>query len=169
MKTPASLILMLFVATLASPALAAGKTAKSLLPLAAAEARKWQPDSVLVSIDTKSAQPDGTVAVGGFPGAWGYTFYSPKTKKKALVMVDGKGKLSRDDSGYFKNDPVGEFSIDSDKAMAAAVKEGLKTNTYGMSMGLDHSAGRSEWRMLDNKFFYYVDATSGKTRKEKTD
>ncbi len=169
MKRPALLIPMMFVATLAFPAFAAGKTAKALFPLAEAEARKWQPDSVLVNIDTRSAQPDGTVATGPLPGTWAYTFYSPRTKKKALVMVDAKGNLSRDDSGYFQTAPVGEFSVDSDKAMAAAVKDGLMTNLHGMSMGLEQNSGRSEWRMPDNKFLYYVDANSGKTRKEKND
>jgi hypothetical protein len=95
---------------------------------------------------------------------------SPATKKKILVMVDAKGEVTRLDSSYYKNDVIGEFSVDSGKAMAVAVKNGMKTNTFGMSMSLEKRAGRAEWRMLDDKHFYYVDANSGRfLRKEKTD
>lgn len=170
MKTPVTLALLMLVSSLATPALAAGKTAKTLLPQATAAAKKWQADGVLVNIDTKSAQPDGTVATGPMPGVWAFTYYSPKTKQKALIMVDAKGKLLRHDSGYFQTRPVGEFSLDSDKAMATAVKNGLKTNNFGMSMDLESNDGRAEWRMADKEFFYYVDAGSGKfLRKEKND
>jgi len=170
MKTSVSLVLLMFVSSLASPVLAAGKTAKALLPSAAAAAKKWQADGALVNIDTKSAQPDGTVATGPMPGVWAFTYYSPKTKQKALIMVDGKGKLFREDSGYFQTRSVGEFSVDSNQAMAAAVKNGLKTHTFGMSMGLESNDGRAEWRIADKEHFYYVDAGSGKfLRKEKND
>lgn len=168
MKTIAYLVLLVFVSAFASPALAAGKTAKALLPLAAAEAKKWQPDAALVYLETKTAEPDGTVAVKPFPGTWVYIFMSPKTKQKVGVMVDGKGKVSRMDTAFYKNDVVGEFTVDSDKAMSEAIKNGLKTDNFGMSMSLQKNAGRVEWQMLDKTHFYYIDANSGKfLRKEK--
>ncbi|HLE19001.1 MAG TPA: hypothetical protein VI728_12040, partial [Syntrophales bacterium] len=87
MKTIPYLVLFAFVSAFASPVLAAGKTAKALLPLATAEAKKWQPDAALVYLETKTADPDGTVAVKPFPGTWTFIFMSPKTKKKVGVMV----------------------------------------------------------------------------------
>lgn len=167
-KTTASLALMVFVLTLASPVLAAGITAKALLPKATAKAKKWQPDAALVHLGTEGAEPDGTVSAGPMSAGWDFTFVSPKTKKKILVMVNPNGEILQIDSNYFKDEAVGEFTMDSNKAMAAAVKNGLKTNNFGMKMRLEENQGRAEWRMLDDKFFYYVDANSGKVRKEKT-
>lgn len=164
MKTAVSLALLISFTSLTAPVLAADKTARSLLPQVTAEAKKWQADGTLVNINTSSASPKGTAP------AWAYSFYSPKTKKKALIMADGKGKPSREDSIYFQTAPVGEFSVDSDKAMATAIKNGLKTNNFGMSISLESNDGKPEWRMQDNGHFYYVDAAGGKfLRKEKND
>ena len=66
------------------------------------------------------------------------------------------------DTAFYKDDVVNEFIVDSDKAMAEAVKNGLKTNEFGMSMRLEKNAGRVEWQMLDKTYFYYIDANSGK-------
>ncbi len=168
MKTVAYLVMLVFVSAFASPALAAGKTAKALLPLAAAEAKKWQADAALIYLETRTAEPDGTVAAKPFPGTWVFIFMSPKTKKKVGVMVDGKGKVTRSDAAYYNNDVLGEFTVDSNKAMAEAVKNGLKTNDFGMIMSLEKNAGRAEWKMLDKTHFYYIDANSGRfLRKEK--
>ena len=170
MKTPVTLALLMLVSSLAPPALAAGKTAKTLLPQAMAAAKKWQSDAALVSLETRGAEPDGAVPVKPLPGIWAFTFLSPKTGKKTLVMVDGKGEVSRADSSYYKNEIVGNFTVDSDKAMNEAARNGLKTDRFGMSMSLEKYQGRAEWQMQDDKYFYYVDANSGKfLRKEKTD
>jgi hypothetical protein len=168
MKAAAYLALVALISAVASPAVAAGKTAKALLPLAMTEAKKWQPDAALVYLETKSAEPDGTVPVKPFPGTWVFIFISPKTKQKVGVMVDGNGKVARIDTAFYKNDAAGEFTVDSDKAVLEAIKNGLKTNDYGMSMSLEKNAGRTEWQMLDKTHFYYVDANSGRfLRKEK--
>lgn len=168
MKTIQYLVLFTFVSIFASPVLAAGKTVKAMLPSATAEAKKWQPDAALVYLDTKTAEPDGTVAVKPFPGTWMFIFMSPKTKKKVGVMVDGKGEVTRGDTAFYKNDVVGEFTVDSDKAMSEAIRNGLKTNNFGMSMSLGKNAERVEWRMLDKTHFYYIDANSGRfLRKER--
>jgi hypothetical protein len=168
MKTIAYLIMLAFVSAFASPALAAGKTAKALLPLATAEAKKWQPDAALVYLETQTAEPDGRVAVKPFPGTWVFIFMSPKTKKKVGVMVDGKGQVTRMDTAFYKNDVLGGFTVDSDKAMTEAIRNGLKTSDMGMIMSLQKNAGRAEWKMLDKTHFYYIDANSGRfLRKEK--
>jgi len=161
-KTLFKLLFVLFI-VLPVFAMAAGQTAKTLLPKASAEAKNWQPDAALVNLYTSSAELDGT-------GVWAFTFLSPKTKQKIVVMVDGNGEVSRYDSSYYKNDVVGGFTVDSDKAMADAIKNGLKTNKFGMKMSLEKHEGRAEWRMQDDKNFYYIDANSGKfLRKEKID
>ena len=168
MKTITCLVLFAFVSTFASPVLAAGKTATALLPLATTEAKQWQADAALVYLETKTAEPDGAVAVKPFPGTWVFIFMSPKTKKKVGVMVDGKGEITRMDTAFYKNEVIGEFTVDSDKAMSEAIKNGLKTNDFGMSMSLENNAGRVEWQMLDETHFYYIDANSGSfLRKEK--
>lgn len=170
MKTTSYALLFVFVSAFALPVMAAGTTAKALLPLATAEAKKWQPDAALVYLETESAQPDGTVPVKPLPGVWTFIFMSPKTNKKVGIMVDGKGELTRIDTSYYKNDVVGEFTVDSDKAMSEAIRNGLKTSNVGMRMSLEKNAGRVEWRILDKTHFYYIDASRGTLlRKEKTD
>ena len=169
MKTISYLLIVAFISVFASPARAAGKTAKELLPSATAEARKWQPDAALVYLETKTAGPDGTIAVSAFSGTWLFIFVSPKTKNKVAVMVDGNGESTRMDTAFYKNDLLGEFTVDSNKAMTEAIKNGLKTHDVGMSMSLQKNAGRAEWRLLDKTHFYYIDANSGKfVRKEKS-
>ena len=161
-KTLFKLLFVLFI-VLPVFAMAAGQTAKTLLPKASAEAKNWQPDAALVNLNTSSAKLDGT-------GVWSFTFLSPKINQKIVVMVDDNGEVSRYDSSYYKNDVVGEFTVDSDKAMTVAIKNGLKTDKFGMSMSLEKHKGHAEWRMQDDKNFYYIDANSGKfLRKEKTD
>lgn len=159
---PPALAISLLLAGL--PARAADKTALALLPQATAEAKKWQADSTLVNINTQSASQKGTAPM------WAYAFYSAKTKQKALIMADGAGTPSREESIYYRTIAVGKFSVDSDQAMATAVKNGMKTNAWGMGMNLESNAGKPEWRMLDTTHFYYVDALSGKfLRREATD
>lgn len=163
-KTSPSLVLLAFASALISPALAADKTARALLPQVQAEAKKWEADSVLVNIDTGSASRKGTAPM------WTYSFYSPATKKKTLFAADGTSPPSRADSIYFRTNPVGEFAVDSDQAMVTAIGNGLAANDYGMRMSLESNKGKPEWRMVDKTHFYYVDAAGGKfLRKEKTD
>jgi len=145
-------------------AMAAGMTAKSMLPDAMGEALKWQPDAALVNITTSGAYSDGTGDV------WAFTFLSPKTGEKKLIMVDNSREISSFDSAYFQNNMIGDFSVDSDKAMSEAIKNGLKISEFGMKMDLENNGENSEWRMLDDKNFYYIDANSGKfLRKETVD
>ena len=141
----------------------AGNTAMNMLPKAISEAKKWQADAALLNITTSSALTDGT-------GAWAFTFLSPKTGQKILIIVDDNGEASQFDSSYYRDNVVGEFTVDSDKAMAEAIKNGLKTHNFGMKMNLENYNGLAEWRLQDNENFYYIDANSGKfLRKEKNE
>ena len=139
-----------------------GITAKGGLAAAQAEAAKWQPDAVLVYLESKTALPDGRAY------SWLYGFDSPKTKQQAGVLVNDKGKASLWAAGTLYKKPLGVF-IDSDRAIAEAIKNGLKTHDFGMTVSLQKS-DRAEWQFLDKESFYYVDGGTGQfLRKEKTD
>ena len=99
--------------------LAAGKTAKGILPQATAVAKKWNADAVLTAASTLDAKPDGTAQ------AWSLSFYSSNAKKSYIVDIRG-GKSGGLEVPAYGTDPVGEF-IDSDKAMTSAKKNGMKT------------------------------------------
>lgn len=164
MRTSGSFILLTVASALITPALAADKTCRALLPQVLAEAKKWEADGVLVNVHTGSASPEGAAP------AWAYSFHSPATKKKVLITADGTSPPSREESSYYRTAPVGAFSVDSDQAMATAIRNGLAPNNFGMSMSLESRQGKPEWRMVDKTHLYYVDAEGGKfLRKEKTD
>ena len=141
-----------------------GFAAKEKLSLANAAAQKWQKDAVLVGVQTKTATPEGTAYT------WLYLYNSPGTKQQIAVMLkhdsDEVNQFPSPSFSVYKN-AVGEF-VDSEQVMAEAVKSGLKTNKFGMSMSLRREA-RTEWQLLDGSDFYYVDASTGNfLRKEKT-
>lgn len=98
---------------------AAGGTAKSVAPKAIAIASKWNADAILTAASTLDAKADGTAQT------WSFSFYSPKAKKNYIVDVRD-GKTSGHEVRAYATDPVGSF-IDSDKAMAAAKQNGMKT------------------------------------------
>jgi hypothetical protein len=136
-------------------------TAKARLALAAAAAKKWRADAALTYVTTNTANPDGTAA------SWMYIYDSPAGKEQRMVIVDeGGGVEVMPNSTAFRK-PLGEF-VDSDRAMAAAVAAGMKTNTWGMAMSL--SVGeRAEWFMSDPKFTYTIDAATGKLLAKEAD
>lgn len=120
---------------------------------------------MLVVVETRNANPDGTSP------DWAYVFDSPKAKKQVAIFVEAAGTVSRFETSAVYKEPVGDF-VDSDKAMAEAIRNGLKTHGFGMTIRLDahNRSKRAEWRMLDETFFYYVDAKNGRfLRKERTD
>ena len=98
--------------------LAAGKTAKGILPQATAVAKKWNADAVLTAASALDAKPDGTAP------AWSLSFYSAKAKKSYIVN-NRDGRSAGLEVLAYGTDPVGEF-IDSDKAMTSAKKNGMK-------------------------------------------
>jgi hypothetical protein len=139
-----------------------GITAKGGVTAAQAEAGKWQPDAVLTYLESKTALPDGRAY------SWLYGFDSPRAGKQAGVLVDDKGQASLWEAGTVYKTPLGEF-VDSDRAMAEAIKNGLKTHDFGMTVSL-RASDRAEWRFLDKESFYYVDGGTGRfLRKEKAD
>lgn len=103
----------------AAPAIAA-TTAREAIKDATAAAQKWQGDAVLTHLSTLQGRGDGK------GDAWLYTFYSPAAKKSAIVTArDKKIEVDADVRNTSVNPLAPEF-IDSDKAVQAAVKAGLK-------------------------------------------
>lgn len=148
------------VGVMSSMAADALPTAKSRLVAAAAEARRWQADAILVAVETSTAEPDGSAY------SWMYLYSSQAGKQQAAVIVDEKGEvtLMPSPATAFRK-PLGEF-VDSPMAMAAAIAAGMKTNNFGMKMSLTTSE-RAEWFMSDRDYGYTIDAVTGKfVRKE---
>jgi len=129
-------------------------TAKTHLVAATAEARKWQSDAVLVTIETKTAKPDGSAYT------WAYLYDSPKAGDQVLIMIDEEGEVTRFPGITVFKKNIGDF-IDSDQAMVAAIAAGLKTNDFGMTMSLK-KADRAEWFIPGSDLSYTIDAVSGK-------
>ena len=109
----------------------AAATAKEAVKEATSAAQKWQADAVLTLVSTLRGQADGKAA------DWLYTFYSPKAKKSAIVTT--KDKAVTDVTADVRNtstDPLGAESADSDKAVEAAVKSGLKLGKGGKGVAI---------------------------------
>lgn len=111
----------------------AASTAKAAIKEVTAAAQKWQPDAVLTHVSTLAGRSDGKA------DEWLYTFYSPKAKKSAIVTAQDK-KVT-DVTADVRNTSInalGNDYVDSDKAIEAAAKAGLKfdKNAKGLGMGL---------------------------------
>ena len=119
---PAVILLSITLALGSTLGHAAGKTAKGAVPQANMIAKKWNADAVLAGASTLDAKADGTAPT------WSFSFHSPKTKKGYIVDIRGS-KSDALEVRAFATDPIGDF-IDSDKAMASAKKNGLKTKKH---------------------------------------
>lgn len=109
----------------------AAATAKGAIKEAAAAAQKWQADAVLTHVSTLRGQADGKAV------DWLYTFYSPKAKTSAIVAT--KDKVVTDVTADVRNtstNPLGAEFADSDRAMEAAIKAGLKIGKAGKAVGV---------------------------------
>jgi len=129
-------------------------TARSHLAAVETEALKWQPDAVLVSVNTSTADPEG----GAY--TWAYLYHSPELNQQMAFMVGEDGALNQFPGyGTAFTTTIGDF-IDSNQAMAAAVAAGMKTNDYGMTMALKN-ADRVEWFIPGPDYSYTIDAATG--------
>lgn len=117
------------LATVASAYAAA--TAKEAVKEATAAAQKWQADAVLTHVSTLRGGADGKAA------NWLYTFYSPRAKKSAIITTNDQAVTNvAADVRTISTDPLGAEFADSDKAMAAAIKAGLKVGKAGTAVGI---------------------------------
>lgn len=128
-------------------------TARTALAAVEARARKWQADAVLVVLETSNAAPDGRA------NNWLYVYHSPKTGQKSSFLADEKGGIEQQPAVSWTTAPVGDF-VDSDKAMSAAVRAGMKTHDFGMKMSLSKSE-RTEWALFSGDLSFTVDAATG--------
>jgi hypothetical protein len=116
-----SILAIGLLALTAVSAMAAG-TAREAIQDATAAARKWQGDAVLTHLSTLQGRGDGR------GDSWLYTFYSPGAKKSAIVTArDKKIEVDADVRNTSVIPLAAEF-IDSDKAVQAAAKAGLKVD-----------------------------------------
>ena len=116
------------LALIAMPPAQAASTARAALKEVNAAAQKWQPDAVLTHVSTLGAKADGKA------NSWLYNVYSAKARKSAIITARDTKIEIEPDVRTTSVDPIGEF-IDSDKALEAARKHGLKAND-SIAMGL---------------------------------
>lgn len=128
-------VAILVAASLATAPAFAASTAKEAIKDATAAAQKWQSDAVLTHVSTLWGRGDGTA------DQWLYGFYAPKAKKSAIVTAKGK-KIEIDaDVRNTSTDPLGTEFLDSDKAVEAAAKAGLKFGKVDKGLGLGLTVG----------------------------
>ena len=139
----------------------ADSTARAALKEVQAAGQKWQADAILTHVSTLQAKADGTAP------AWLYTFYSPKTRKSAIVTARGTKVEIEPDVRTTSVDPIGDF-MDSDKALDAARKHGLKAvASIGLGltlMGKATAEPRLLWSVTvlgDSIFTWSLDAKDG--------
>lgn len=125
----------LLTALLTSTVVFAASTAKEAIKEATAAVQKWQADAVLTHVSSLQGRGDGKA------DSWLYTFYSPKAKKSAIVTARDK-KIEVDaDVRNTSTTPLGEDFMDSDKAIEATNKAGLKIDKnaknlmFGITVG----------------------------------
>jgi hypothetical protein len=113
---------------LGAPALhAAGNLARAALDDATAAAKQWKPDAILTSVSSN------TVDIDGKGVAWFYSFYSLKANSYLAVTSKGRS-IDTMQIGTGQTDSVPADFLDSDKAMAEAVKAGLKGDAMRMQL-----------------------------------
>ena len=128
------------VAVLSSQA-HANSTAGASVKEAAAAGQKWQPDAVLTHVSTLVATPDGKAR------SWLYTFYSPKARKSAIVTARGGKVEIEPDVRNTSTEPIGAEFLDSDRAIEAARRHGLKIEG-STGMGLTQAGQATGKSML---------------------
>lgn len=134
--------------------------ARQRLAAATAGARAWQKDAQLVRAETRNAD-----AQGRSPD-WTYVFDSPGAKKQTLVSVFGSDKPDLMPTGTAYRRPLGDF-VDSPVAMQEAVRRGLKTVAYGMSMSIT-GGEPAQWLVLSGDQTFVIDGATGRfLRREK--
>ena len=106
---------------------AAGNPARAALDDATDAAKHWQPDAILTSVSSNTVDIDGKGA------SWFYSFYSRKANSYLAVTAKGRS-IDTMQLGTGQSDSVPADFLDSDKAMAEAVKVGLKGETMRMQL-----------------------------------
>jgi hypothetical protein len=108
----------------------AASTAKAALPQVVAAAKKWKSDAVITHVSTLAGKPDGKAS------SWLYTVYSPSANKSAIVTAKDTQVELEEVLRNASIDAIGTDYLDSDKALDAARKAGLKTGNGDIMFGL---------------------------------
>jgi len=131
----------------------------------------WEADAVLTQIGAWMVYRDGTADLGH--QGWFYTFYSPKTKQWRLFQLGVAGFVQRDVPSAPSTPIPAEF-LDSDEAMAYAIKGGYKPQEENLMLlggyqakripeGIYWTVGRAEQRTGPSSAKgYLIDALTGK-------
>lgn len=116
----------------ATNASAAGSSARAALDRVLEAAKQWNADAVLTTVSSSTVDGEGKSPT------WLYGFHSPKTGKYLLVTAKGRTidtlELSTGQTGAVPPD-----FLDSDQAVAEALRYGLKSDTIRMRLS------RTEW------------------------
>ncbi len=110
-----------------APAAKEGSTAKAALPKAHEQALAWQTDARLQKVMTIYADREGKVSTEmpvGMMFPWQFIYMSEKTKKAIIVDSNGKVAKSKDLDTWSLFQPISEEFVDSDQALAEAVRNG---------------------------------------------
>lgn len=129
------------LALIAIPLAQAASTARVALKEVNAAAQKWQPDAVLTHVSTLSAKADGKA------NSWLYNFYSVKARKSAIVTARGGKVEIEPDVRNTSTEPIGAEFLDSDRAIEAARRHGLKIEG-STGMGLTQAGQATGKSML---------------------
>ncbi|HEY7679591.1 MAG TPA: hypothetical protein VIC04_03665 [Terriglobia bacterium] len=125
------LLAMALGAGVSSIAQAAGNTAKAALQQATEAAKEWKPDAVLTIISSSAVGEDGKAPT------WFYGFYSRRSDSYLNVTAKGR-TVETLEVGTGRTEALPAEFIDSDHAMATAIKLGIKGT--GPTMGLTRAA-----------------------------
>jgi hypothetical protein len=110
--------------------------AKAKLSDAAAAAKKWRGDAILIQIASRSVQE------GGVTAAWDYGFWSSSAKTCAVIKVfPAVAPTVQESGGAICQEPeLPTTFIDSDQALKIARANGVTSPT--VTMIVSTSAGR---------------------------
>lgn len=141
-------------------------SARDGLSTAESAARGWDASARLARVEGSSI--DNSYMLGD----WGYTFFSPFKRDKALLVIwDG----FKTQSYEMRKDPFardifgGRFNIDSKQAIAIAEKNGLKSRRiHRMDLSEDNPQVRLQWTILALEGEFVIDGNSGQLLKSPT-
>lgn len=121
-------------------------TAMDSLKLADKMSKIWDPESILVNINGSDIGVDGYNKATFLNSKWIITYLSPKTLSAYTITMSGAGTVSwlQTSGNYTANNNISNFSVDSNKAMQAAIAAGLPEGQV-YSMDLSKNAKGMLW------------------------
>jgi len=92
-------------------------SAKEGLQIAEEAAMEWNADSILVYVMKSS-----TMINEGTFSAWGYKYWNETSNECLGVKAYGNGTVTTRETGYYKENPIYNWNIDSDEAYEIAIE-----------------------------------------------